>query len=424
MEALATAAEALADAPTVAAEAADAAPAPAPKTKRTKIEVKASALDSAKLKLESLRAAAKVAQLATQKGGAATLAARQAKAEAAEVKVKQQGSMVAAIEKELNTLSAAAAIKEAAAAQKTADAQAKADAVKVMSDEGIQTLVTIRIGYTSKFDNKTDRNENVWEHVAKDFNAKVDDGSLPAGDRRGADSLKAKYAKEFGIFKLYVAHIGRMKASGASGDEIENSTKHKTAATSIFWKHEVQNRPATVPPHAINGGNASRGGEANPFRRGPGEWADSTVEGLSSDDEAGGEDDDGDGDAAGGADAAGGDAAGGDEAGGDEAGGDEAGGDEARATPAPAAPKRKGSAATEPKPMNIGGGADAKYRPPRKKKKGDQKGDQMAELITYFKESEDAAVMRDEAAAKAAEAERDKERQHELKMVEKGCPVQ
>ena len=42
-------------------------------------------------------------------------------------------------------------------------------------------------------------------------------------------------------------------------------TKFKTSCTDIFWLHRVQNRPATVPPHSINGGTAAGGGTVNPL---------------------------------------------------------------------------------------------------------------------------------------------------------------
>ena len=42
-------------------------------------------------------------------------------------------------------------------------------------------------------------------------------------------------------------------------------TKFKTNCTDIFWLHKVQNRPATVPPHSINGGSAAMGGIENPL---------------------------------------------------------------------------------------------------------------------------------------------------------------
>ena len=43
----------------------------------------------------------------------------------------------------------------------------------------------------------------------------------------------------------------------------DNITQHKTCTTDIFWQFEVQNRPATVAPHSINGGNAEAGGVGN-----------------------------------------------------------------------------------------------------------------------------------------------------------------
>jgi hypothetical protein len=48
---------------------------------------------------------------------------------------------------------------------------------------------------------------------------KVTSGALPKSDKR-TDSLKAKYSKEAGIFKLYANKVARMKESGTPGDQI------------------------------------------------------------------------------------------------------------------------------------------------------------------------------------------------------------
>ena len=76
----------------------------------------------------------------------------------------------------------------------------------------------------------------------------------------------------------------------------ENMTEHKTVATKIFWDNEVQNRPATVPPHSINGGSAERGGETNPFVMNDDGLEGEGEDGAESEEGAEGEEGDDDGD--------------------------------------------------------------------------------------------------------------------------------
>ena len=79
---------------------------------------------------------------------------------------------------------------------------------------------TIRLEMQCKFDNKTDKNENVWEHVAVKYQAKIDTGELPASDARSLEGLKAKYSLLHGKYRQYLDGLARRKQSGAPQDEI------------------------------------------------------------------------------------------------------------------------------------------------------------------------------------------------------------
>jgi hypothetical protein len=336
---------------------------------------------------------------------------------AIEAKVKETEGKLAALRIEYNGLTAAVMTiqqsidsKTAAAEKKAAEAAAKLDASKPMTEEAMKILVTARLGLQHRFDNKVDKNENLWEvGVLAEYQKRIDDGTLPSSDKRSAESLKAKYSTLAGKFRLYAAKVARMKASGAPGDEIENMTEFKDCVTSIFWEHEVQERAATVPPFHINGGNAAAGGEANPFQAKRGR----VVAGGGSDDS------DNDSDADGGAAreaASDGEGAGEGDVDFDE---DELGGGLYRARgsgsggfgAAPASGSASGSAPKPKKAMHMGGSSKEKYRPaPKKAKKQDA-------LMAFLERMEEKAAAEKHERETARQKELTEARAHELKVL-------
>ena len=240
-----------------------------PKKRRSKLEVAHAKLEAAELQLAALEASVvELRQQAKASRLGPTKDAREAKAAEAEGKVAAKKLERDALQRSLQQIQQAAAVKKAAEEQRAAAAALKAEDARPMSDEAKVALVTIRLGLQHRFDNKVDKNENLWDvGVRALYQEKIDKGELPRSDARSAESLRSKYSSLHGTFKLYAAKVARMKASGAPGDEIENMTDHKNVTTKIFWQNDVQERAGTVPPYSINGGNAERGGEANPHKR-------------------------------------------------------------------------------------------------------------------------------------------------------------
>ena len=143
-----------------------------------------------------------------------------------------------------------------------------------------------------------------------------------------------------------------------------------TAATDIFWKHEFQNRPSVVPPHSVNGGNAATGGQANPLH----------TERKRKKDATGDDDDDDD----------------------DDDDGHEPEDDEDD----PSGELRRGAAAKEPKPMNLGGSGTRKYRPKTMRKEAIiSEASLEAALETVLKKCQEADAVADEKQ-KRADAEK------------------
>ena len=190
----------------------------------------------------------------------------------------------------LKTLEAQEAVAAASAAAEQAKKDAELDAKKIMTDEGICLLVRTRLSMQAKFDNKTDKNDNIWEHVKAKFDEQVKKGKASMSDIRKCSSLKSKYSRELGLFRQYSGKQHRAVASGASreavgmprpalpmpvhsalllswlllacADAIED---RKTCASDIFYEFKVQNRPGVIPPYSINCGNAFTGGQENLF---------------------------------------------------------------------------------------------------------------------------------------------------------------
>ena len=68
-----------------------------------------------------------------------------------------------------------------------------------MSEAGLLQLVELRINiYGKRFDNNSDKNEKVWEHIHRDFMQLVAKKALPAGDERSLAALKKRFDLELG----------------------------------------------------------------------------------------------------------------------------------------------------------------------------------------------------------------------------------
>lgn len=101
----------------------------------------------------------------------------------------------ASLQKQLNDVRKQVAAKEEHAAQKQLKVAAAVERARSMSEAGIMKLVALRMQYNHRFENTSDTNDNVWQHIERDFNALIDKGDLPPTDRRASlSSLKDKCA--------------------------------------------------------------------------------------------------------------------------------------------------------------------------------------------------------------------------------------
>ena len=181
-------------------------------------------------------------------------------------------------------------------------------------------------------------------------------------------------------------------------------TKFRTCTTDIFWELEVQNRPATVPPHQINGGSAAAGGEHNNCND---EWPSDGEGTAAADGEYADEDDE-------------------DEA---ENRPPQRGAPHSRGHAAPDEQWRafdddtdellrdekttKSTAKKAPKPLNIGGSAKTKQRPPAR----GGSAHSAAMMIAHMEKARQADIAREEAKEEAARKQRAEDREHDMNML-------
>ena len=166
----------------------------------------------------------------------------------------------------------------------------------------------------------------------------------------------------------------------------------------------MQNRPATVPPHQINGGSAAAGGEHNNCND---EWPSDGEGTAAADGEYADEDDE-------------------DEA---ENRPPQRGAPHSRGHAAPDEQWRafdddtdellrdekttKSTAKKAPKPLNIGGSAKTKQRPPAR----GGSAHSAAMMIAHMEKARQADIAREEAKEEAARKQRAEDREHEMNML-------
>ena len=88
-------------------------------------------------------------------------------------------------------------VKQASEAAKAEKQALQGEITKHMSVDEKKVLVTIHLEAQSKFDNKVDKNDNVWQHLADKYNHKVVTmgiSTLQEEESRSVDSLKARFS--------------------------------------------------------------------------------------------------------------------------------------------------------------------------------------------------------------------------------------
>ena len=90
-----------------------------------------------------------------------------------------------------------------------------------MCDEAIRTLVTVRLEAQSKMvgHNKSDKNENIWDHITAAYNKRMMSLGLHEM-QRSVESLKSKFSREQGQFCMYCNLRAAAAQSGADREAL------------------------------------------------------------------------------------------------------------------------------------------------------------------------------------------------------------
>ena len=102
---------------------------------------------------------------------------------------------------------------------KRARAELAEENKREMCDEACRTIVSLRLEAQSKMDNKSDKNDNVWDHIAAAYNQRMMSLQLHE-HKRSVESLKSKFSREQGTFRMYCNLRVRAKASGADREAL------------------------------------------------------------------------------------------------------------------------------------------------------------------------------------------------------------
>ena len=169
---------------------------------------------------------------------------------------------------ELEAAQQLAADKAAAEKKRLEKAAEKAEESRNMTDAGAMQLVTIRLKYQYRFDNRSDKADAIWAHIHDEFMKLVEDGTLQQTDGRSAQALEKRFNTELGEFRLWSSTANKaVEFSGVPADQVEEMVRaHWRPTTSLFRKSNYEQRPMSIPPFSINSESAARGGMANNLR--------------------------------------------------------------------------------------------------------------------------------------------------------------
>ena len=109
----------------------------------------------------------------------------------------------------------AARVKEQEDAARKKAAHQREEMNRALSDAGVLRLIEIRLSFQPRFDNSSDKSDDIWKHVCEDFHKEVQQGLLPKSDARSVEACKKRFALELGEFRLWSATANRAtKLSG------------------------------------------------------------------------------------------------------------------------------------------------------------------------------------------------------------------
>ena len=136
------------------------------------------------------------------------------------------------------------AADEAVADKKRSEKAAEKEEVsRNMTEAGAMQLVTIRLKYRSRFDNKSEKADAIWTHVHDKFMKLVEEGDLQQTDGRSSRALEKRFNIELNEFRLWASAANRAVAfSGVLPAEVEENVRaHWRSTVRLFREsHSTQ----------------------------------------------------------------------------------------------------------------------------------------------------------------------------------------
>ena len=134
------------------------------------------------------------------------------------------------------------AADKAVADKKRSEMEAeKEEVTRNMTETGAMHLVTIRLKYRSRFDNRSDEANAICTHVHDEFMKLVEKGDLQQTDGRSSRALEKRFNIELNEFRLWASAANRAVAfSGVLPAEVEEKVRaHWRSTTCLFRKYLI-----------------------------------------------------------------------------------------------------------------------------------------------------------------------------------------
>ena len=134
------------------------------------------------------------------------------------------------------------AADKAVADKKRSEMEAeKEEVTRNMTEAGAMQLVTIRLKYRLRFDNRSDKANAICTHVHDEFMKLVEKGDLQQTDGRSSRALEKRFNIELNEFRLWACAANRAVAfSGVLPAEVEEKVRaHWRSTTCLFRKYLI-----------------------------------------------------------------------------------------------------------------------------------------------------------------------------------------
>ena len=134
------------------------------------------------------------------------------------------------------------AADKAVADKKRSEMEAeKEEVTRNMTEAGAMQLVTIRLKYRLRFDNRSDKANAICTHVHDEFMKLVEKGDLQQTDGRSSRALEKRFNIELNEFRLWACAANRAVAfSGVLPAEVEEKVRaHWRSTACLFRKYLI-----------------------------------------------------------------------------------------------------------------------------------------------------------------------------------------